>query len=105
MLEVYIEFLIAIFIYKASPPSNQDRNVSNTVIMIVLSVFVLFFVLSSIAFVSFSKAKDAIHDKWSVIHENISTKNFMTKMYRMMFCLRRIVFVYTVYEFKDNSLV
>ena len=58
LLEVYIEFLISIFLYWAAPSTILDKNTRNDVLVVILTGIIMIFVPFVTFYVSFRLGKN-----------------------------------------------
>ena len=42
-------------------------------------------------------------NKWEDVYENVQKKSAIKRLYRLWFCLRRVIFTVSVFKFKDNQ--
>ena len=101
LFDGYFNIVLCCFFNLAAPHNNIDKNTTNLILVILLLAVLLVLLPLFIIYIAFQprkvlESKD-FKDKFDLAYKDIRIHSKMNLLYRLFFCLRRSIFVYTIY--------
>ena len=111
-LETYLELLIASVMNLQCVPLDQDCQVFNTIVSIMILSFALIVLPVAGAYVitKIYKTKNKniprpkFDTRWGAFYDSYRKKSLLALTYKVWFCLRRIIFVFSVFYNRDHLI-
>ena len=101
LLEAYFELLLAPVLNLKCESPDPDCNTLNKIISILITIIVAIVVPITICYVvyKYQKRKNDTEfiTRWGAIIENFKNDSLWSLTYRIWFCLRRIIFIASVF--------
>ena len=102
IFEGYFNIVLCCFFNYYAPDGSDDKNMTNTIISYFLLFMLMICVPSALLYIlsrrPLSKLKtDEFKETWGMAYDGVHLSSRINLTYRLWFCLRRMVFISTLY--------
>ena len=106
IFEAYFNIGLCSILNLNAKMGDRDKNMTNTLISIVSLAVLIIFVPGSLVYLLIQPIRriygdNKFHRKWSKAYEDLNLRNQFNRLYRILFCLRRLMFLGCVHFLID----
>ena len=102
IFEGYFNIVLCCFYNLSAPNDSLDKNSTNTSISIMLMLILIVLIPASLVYIIVQPLtileSEQFKSTWGKAYTDIRFKSKFNMLYRLFFCLRRTIFIFSIYQ-------